>query len=168
MALRDRHKEFAAELAETAMALARDIAEAALKAEAVADKIALAGAHERLARSVRLTIQLCERLERNEAQAERPGDQPDITALERRITPQLDLRKAQVRAAVRRSIEQDYEGEDAEILERALEGLLEEWALTRRFMNEQPIEMVSLLRRSLKLPDNPRIELPQAAHAGPS
>ncbi|WP_091741088.1 hypothetical protein [Phenylobacterium immobile] len=168
MSLHDRHKEFAAELAEAGMALARDIAEAALKAEAVADKIALAGAHERLARSVRLTIQLCERLERNAAQAERPSDQPDITALERRLAPQLDLRKAQVRAAVRRSIEQDYEGEDAEILERSLEGLLEEWALTRRFLDEPPMAMVSVLRRKLKLPDDLRVELPQAARAGPS
>jgi hypothetical protein len=159
MSIRDRHKEFAAELAEAAMALARDVAQAALQTEAVADKVALTQAHERIARSVRLSIQLYERLERREREAADDGA-PALAAMERRLQPQLDLRKAQVRAAVRRTIEQDYEGEDAELLETALDLTLAEQALTARFMDQPAIEAVNLIRKTLDLPDRLRIWLP--------
>lgn len=167
MTSRDRHLQFAAELAEAAMVLARDVAQAALAAQAVADKVALTQAHERLARSVRLSIQLHEALERAAAEAA----EPVLAALERRHAPQLELRKAQVRAAVRRSIEQDYEGEDAALLEAALDAELAEHALTLRFMNRPPIETAAILRKALRLPEDLCIRLPEAAgsgRAGPS
>lgn len=160
MSLRERHKDFAAELAESAMALARDVAQAALTAQAVAEKVALTQAHERLARSVRLSIQLCERLERAERdEADRsPGAAaPPLEALERRVEPQVALRKAQVRAAVRRSIEQDYEGEDAELLETALDIFVNEQALSREFMTRPAAEAVGQIRKGLRLREHPRL-----------
>jgi hypothetical protein len=156
MPTRDHHKQLAAELADTAMALARDIAAKAMAAEAVEDKIALAGAYDRLARAVRLSIQLCEKLERPQAAEDAAG----LTAAERAAGAKFTLRKAQVRDAVRRSIEQDYEGEDAELLEAALDVVLQEQALSQRFMDRPAGETVTIVRKILELPEHPKVWLP--------
>ncbi|WP_091737574.1 hypothetical protein [Phenylobacterium immobile] len=152
------------ELAEAGMEISREMMIGVRKATNHDERIAYAAAHDRAGRSVRLSIQLHERLERHEREAARAeaqiqaqGAQPSLAALERKVDQKLDLRKAQVRAAVRRSIEQESEGEDAEILETALDIYLNEQALSWEFMTRPAIETVSHIRKGLKLRENLRL-----------
>lgn len=160
------------ELAEAGMEISREMMVGVRKARSQEERIAYAAAHDRAGRSVRLSIQLHERLERHEREAARAeaqiqagGVEPSLAALERKLDPQLDLRKAQVRAAVRRTIEQDYEGEDADVLATALELSLAEHALTGRFMESPAAETVVRIRKTLALADHVRLELPDLTDA---
>jgi hypothetical protein len=160
----DQFKAMLVELAEAGMEVSREMMVGVRKAVTEDERIAYAQAHDRAARSVRLTISLYERLERAERDAAREGavDREPLAALERRVDPNASLRKAQVRAAVLRTIEQEYEGEDARMLETALDVALAEQSLTDRFRMQPPSEAASKLRKTLKLPDLVRIWLPDA------
>lgn len=164
-------KAMLVELAEAGMEISREMMVGVRKARSQDERIAYAAAHDRAGRSVRLSIQLHERLERHEreaARAEALGAPPSLAALERKLDPQLDLRKAQVRAAVRRTIEQDYEGEDADVLATALELSLAEHALTGRFMESPAAETVVRIRKTLELPDLKDAPPERPGQAGPS
>ncbi|WP_091738094.1 hypothetical protein [Phenylobacterium immobile] len=160
----DQFKAMLVELAEAGMEVSREMMVGVRKATTQDERIAYGQAHDRAARSVRLTISLYERLERAEREAAREDaiNLEPLAALERQVEPKTDLRRAQVRAAVRRSIEAEYEGEDARLLETALDLLLAERALTYRFTNQEPSEAVSEIRKVLKLPDRLRFWLPAA------
>lgn len=180
-------KAMLVELAEAGMEISREMMVGVRKATTQDQRIAYAAAHDRAGRSVRLSIQLHERLERHEREAARAevqiqagGLEPSLAALERRLDPKLDLRKAQVRAAVRRSIEQESEGEDTELLETALDICLNEQALHWEFTSRPAIETVSQIRKGLRLRESPRIwpsgrlpgqaagTAPKPGQAGPS
>lgn len=163
MPLTPAHQPLIAELAETAMAMSRDIAAAALAARAVEEKIALATAYEKLARSVRLSVALAAKLEREErAEARRAraaaeaGMSPELRAL----TSRIEQRKAVVGEAARRAIERDCEGEDAEVLEQALGDVLEELALLPRFASAPLSDLAAEVRRLLRLPETLAVSLP--------
>lgn len=152
------------ELAEAGMEVSREMMIGVRKSVKQDERIAYGQAHDRAARSVRLTISLYERLERAKREAAREDaiDAEPLAALERQVDPKTELRRAQVRAAVRRSIEAEYEGEDARLLETALDLVLAERALTYQFRNQEASEAVSEIRKALKLPDHLRFWLPAA------
>lgn len=157
------------ELAEAGMEVSREMMIGVRKSMKQDERVAYGQAHDRAARSVRLTISLYEKLERSEREATRQealAAEPPLAALERRIQPEFDLRKAQVRAAVRRTIEQDYEGEDAALLETALDVMLAEHALTRRFMERPVIDAVDFVRKALDLSDRVKFWLPDEKAPG--
>jgi hypothetical protein len=162
-------KAMLVELAEAAMEISREMMVGVRKAVTQEERIAYAAAHDRAARSVRLSISVHERLERGERDAARDeavASQPLLEVLERRVHPTLDLKKAQVRAAVRRSIEQEHEGEDAAMLDEALEICLSEQAMNYSFMDRSVSESVGVIRKSLRLPPSLRIWLPDAEDCG--
>lgn len=160
-------KTFLVELVEAGMEVSREMMVGVRKATDHDQRIAYAAAHDRAARSVRLSIALHERLERAEREAARDVPAPPLLeVLERRVNPQLDLKKAQVRDAVRRSIEQEHEGEDAATLNEALDIFLSEQALSREFMSRPADETVSLFRRRLRLPPHLTMWLPEAEDDG--
>jgi hypothetical protein len=108
----ERHGRILSELAELALSLARDLHRRATTAdtpEAVAD---LGLAFHRIARSVRQTVALEAKLERDRDRATRE-DRVETT---RRAQAVAGLRKAQVRAAVARAIWTEAEGDEAENL----------------------------------------------------
>lgn len=158
-AIHDQFKAMLVELAEAGMEVSREMMIGVRKATARDERIAYGQAHDRAARSVRLTISLYEKLERSEREAAQPAE-PALETLERQVDPKLALRKAQVRAAVRRSIEQDYEGEDAQLLETALDIALAEQSMNRRFMEETATEAANRIRKTLNLSEIVRIWLP--------
>ncbi|WP_091740954.1 hypothetical protein [Phenylobacterium immobile] len=156
-------KALLVELVEAGMEVSREMMVGVRKATDHDQRIAYAAAHDRAARSVRLSISLHERLERAEREAAREdavSAQPLLEVLERRVQPKLDLKKAQVRAAVRRSIEQEHEGEDAAMLDEALEICLSEQATNYSFMDRSVSQSVEIIRKSLRLPPTPRMWLP--------
>lgn len=161
--IHDQFKAMLVELAEAGMEVSREMMIGVRKSNTQDERIAYGQAHDRAARSVRLTISLYEKLERAEREATRQealAAEPPLAALELRHDPKVGLRKAQVRAAVRRTIEQEHEGEDARMLEAALDVVLAERALNYRFRNEDLDKAVSEIRKVLKLPDRVRFWLP--------
>lgn len=133
------------ELADLAMGLARDMAGKARDAETREDAERFTLCFERMARSVRLSIALQRRLDRDARR--------DLTA-ER--SDAVCVRKAQVRAAVRTAI-RDESGlaqfSKARLdLESELDERLAEDALYEAFL-EAPLDLaVARLRRALGLP----------------
>lgn len=148
----EQFKDMLAELAEGAMALSRDQLEKSLAAEARDDKIAYAQAHERAARSVRLSIALHQKLERGERE-------PAAAALSPNQKGLID-RQGMLRAAVRHSIRQEYEGEDVETLETALNVLLDEYVMDRGFAFEPLRPYAASIRKTLGLHADARVILP--------
>jgi hypothetical protein len=162
-------KALLVELVEAGMEISREMMVGVRKATDHDQRIAYAAAHDRAARSVRLSISVHERLERAEREAARETAAPaapSLEVLERRINPKLGLKRAQVRAAVRRSIEQEHEGEDAAMLDEALDTFLSEQALSYDFMNRSASETVNIVRRSLRLPQTLKMWLPEARDEG--
>jgi hypothetical protein len=162
-ARREHHKQVVAELAETAMALARSIAEKALAAESVEQTIELTQAYERVARSVRLSIDLCEKLDRHDrddARAARADRYVGFSVHGAARQRQHDDRVDAVRAAVRRSIEQECEGEDSDAFEAALELALEEAALNDGFDSISAGQWTAVLRKKLGLPEHLTLDVP--------
>lgn len=130
-----RHGRILAELSELGLALARDFQARAL---ATVDDTAAAGlglAFHRAARSVRQSVALEARLERD-----RRRDDREAKAFAARDTQDRVLkRKAQARAAVTRLIWTEAEGEEAEALLEDLEDRLSEVALDDDF-SRGPLE----------------------------
>lgn len=162
-ARREHHRQIVAELADTAMALARSIAEKALAAETVAETIELTGAYERVARSVRLSIDLCEKLDRHDRDDARAACADRYVGLSVHGAArqrQHDDRVDAVRAGVRRSIEQECEGEDSDAFEAALNLALEEAALNDGFDSIPAAQWTTTLRRKLGLPEHLTLDVP--------
>lgn len=165
---REHHKAIVAELADTAMALARSVAEKALKADTVQETVELAQAYDRVARSVRLSIGLCEKLDRLDRDDERAarddryfGRSVHGAARQRQ---REDLVEA-VRAAVRRSIEQECESEDVEAFETAMNLALEECAMADDFDRRSVAQWAAILRRKFGLSEQLAFDAPRRGPA---
>jgi hypothetical protein len=146
----DHFKALLTELADAGMEISREMLIGVRKAENQDERIAYAQGHDRAARSVRLSIALHDKLERGEREVAPMA--PETRAIAER--------KAVVRAAVRRSIYRETEGEDAAMLETALDTAVEEYALTSRFADRPAGEVVRLVRQWLRLPLDMDVDLP--------
>src|SRR5690349_3387401 len=110
----ERHGRVLAELSELGLGLARDLQARALAAEDVKTAADLGLAFHRIARSVRQTLALEARLERDRERAAREAAQAaaEAAAAEPRRTPRVARRLVEVRAAVERVICAETEGEE--------------------------------------------------------
>jgi hypothetical protein len=139
----ERQGRVLAELAELGLGLARRLAARAEAAETDAAAEGLALAFHRVSRSVRLTLALEVRLERERLQGARETCKDTARAAE--------TRKEQVRYALGRAIPAESESEH---LWDALEERLDEEALYDAFL-EGPVETcIARLRADLGLPAN--------------
>jgi hypothetical protein len=103
------------ELASLGLVLARDLQQRALAAEDHDQALRLAQAFHHISRSVRQSLALTEKLQRDRTRAIRD----DAIHAERRTTERRDARKAHVRADVRRLIWTEAERSDVENLRLA-------------------------------------------------
>jgi hypothetical protein len=140
----ERQSRVLAELAELGLGLARGLAARAAAAETDAAAEGLALAFHRVSRSVRLTLALEVRLERERLQGVRETRKETVHAAE--------TRKEQVRQALGRAIPTETESDEAERLWDALEERLDEEALYDAFV-EGPVEAcIARIRAGLGLP----------------
>ena len=137
-----------AELSELGLELARGLQVWALAAETAGEAQALSLAFHRTSRSVRQTIALEAKLDRDR----RGQDRDDRRAAEQRDGARTVRRRQQLRLAVERAIWTEVEGDVAEHLVDHLDDLLEEDALDDGFL-EGPVEaQIARLRADLGLP----------------
>ena len=148
--VRDREDRLLVELTDLAMGLARDLAGRAQKAEALEDAERFTLAFDRMSRSVRLSIALRRRLERDDVREETV-----------RRAEVVDLRKAKLRAKLRTEIrESDVSFRIRCELERELDEHLAEDALYERFLDLPFEDAISKLRKDLGLTVPPPIPPP--------
>jgi hypothetical protein len=154
----ERHGRILAELAELGLSLARGLHARAEAAETPQDAERLALAFHGLSRSVRLTLALEARLERERLKAARE----DQDHMARETRSRVYVRKAQVRAAVTRQVLAETEGEDAEALLDGLRERQEEEALYEAFA-QGPVEAcIARIRSGLGLAPEPSAPEPSA------
>jgi hypothetical protein len=133
----ERQERILAELSELGLALARDLQASALAADDVATKSELGRTFHHVARSVRQTLALEARLERDRQRAGRE----DRAEAEHHRTAHAERRKAQVKIAVKRCVRYEHAGFDAENLLGELDERLEEDALHDLFAGEDDIDV---------------------------
>lgn len=104
----ERHGRVLAELSELGLGLARDLQQRALAADSPEAAADLAAAFHRISRSVRQTLALEARLERER----RRRAQEDAIELERQRPQRAERRAAEVRTAVERLIWTEAESEE--------------------------------------------------------
>lgn len=131
----ERHGRILAELSELGLALARGVQAQALAAEDPATVADLSLAFHRISRSVRQTLALEAKLERDRNRQDREDRADAVREAERRV----QHRKAQVRIAVERLVWNEAEDDEAERLLADLENLLDEEALSDSF-TEAPLD----------------------------
>jgi hypothetical protein len=134
---RARQERILAELSELGLALARDLQARALAAQDVAEASELGLAFHRVSRSVRQTLALEAKLERDAQRA----DREDLADAVRARTARADRRRAQVRIAVERCVWSEADGPEAERLLHELDDRLEEAALSDDFTGEDPVDV---------------------------
>ena len=135
------------ELEEIGLALAQALKAKACAASSLEEAQALALAFHRVSRSVRLSVALELRLER---------DARAHAAEDRRLNLRAaDTRKAQVRKAIAREAYAEYEPDDAEALLDELDDRLEEEVLYETFPQGAIEACLSRIRKDLGLPDPP-------------
>ena len=132
----DRHAPILVELAEMGLSLARAVHGKALAAETPAELAEMTLAFHRISRSVRQTLALDAKLERDRA---RQAQAAEIEAIRTRPQRTLD-RKCQLRTAMQRAIWDEAEGAEAEILLDVLHDALNEESLSDDFLTD-PIEV---------------------------
>ena len=133
-----------AELTEIGMSMARELQARCRSAETADEVQVLMLAFQRVSRSVRLSLALRVRLERQRRELLRDDH---VVALRR-----TDARKAQVRAVLTRDIYDESESCDVENLLDELDERLEEEALDEDFPH-QPIDLcIARIRKGLGLP----------------
>jgi hypothetical protein len=138
----ERQGRVLAELAELGLGIARRLAAQAEVAESDAEALALA--FHRVSRSVRLTLALEVRLQRERLQGVREARKETARAAQ--------TRKQQVRWALGRAMPAETEADETERLWDALEERLEEAALYEDFL-EGPVEAcIARIRAGLGLP----------------
>src|SRR5258705_8925277 len=108
----ERQERILAELSELGLALARDLQARALAATDIAEASELGLAFQRVSRSVRQTLALEAKLERDRLRA----DREDRTEAQNARTAYAERRKTQVQVAVKRCIRYEHSGYDAENL----------------------------------------------------
>ncbi|MGZ6038065.1 MAG: hypothetical protein ACXWKR_05310 [Phenylobacterium sp.] len=151
-----RTEEILGELAELGLMLARDVAVSAREAEDPGQKAALAAAFQKTARTVRLTLALDAKLERQAAQDAREiarEDRAEAEAAQRRerlqsprdaaVPDPAEHQKRRVRSLMSRLLwtESERDHEEYEILTDDLEARLDEAARDPGFA-DLPIEVV--------------------------
>lgn len=135
--MRERQDRILAELSELGLVLARDLQACALAADEISDKADLSLAFHRTSRSVRQTLALEARLERDRRTAEREDHQ----ARQHAESVCAGRRKAQVKLAVERLIWSEFEESEAEILLGDLDDHLERDTLSGAFAGDEPVEI---------------------------
>jgi hypothetical protein len=131
----ERHGRILTELAELGLSLARGLHERALAAETPKDAAEMGLAFHRISRSVRQTLALEAKLERDRHRQE----QADRIEAAREGPNRIAQRKIQLRAAVERAIWTEVEGDEAERLVDDLSDFLDDEALSGDFL-EQPLD----------------------------
>jgi hypothetical protein len=131
----ERHGRILAELSELGLALARGVQAQALAAEDPATVADLSLAFHRISRSVRQTLALEAKLERDRHRQDREDRTDAVREAERRV----QHRKAQVRMAVERLVWSEAVEDEAERLLADLDNLLDEESLSDGF-TESPLE----------------------------
>jgi hypothetical protein len=162
----ERQGRILGELAELGLSLARAVHERALAAERPEATSELALAFHRISRSVRQTLALEAKLERDRALQDREVRAEGARDRENNVT----RRKHQVRMAVERSVWNEAEGVEAERLLDELDDILEEDALSDSFTAD-PIEAhVQRIRADLGLAanDTPLLHRPEEGGGGGS
>jgi hypothetical protein len=167
----ERQGRMLAELAELGLELARDLQGRALAAEGPAEAAALADAFHRIARSVRQSLALEARLQRDAARDAR--EQREEAA--RAAAARRDARKAQLAKRVERLIWDEAErAEDAFALVRQARDHVEAEAETETFLDEPVEAQIARIRAAMEAawaedetPDDgtPDEETPNAAEA---
>jgi hypothetical protein len=147
--MRERHSAGLAELADMGLSLARDLHACALAAEPEA-KGDLALAFQRVSRCVRQTYALESRLERERRLAERDIEQD---AARKRLIRAQQRRKT-VRAALSPLIWTEYEGDEAEAFDDALDDLLDQAFDDDAFLEDPLDACIARIREGLGLPAN--------------
>ncbi|MFC3070085.1 hypothetical protein [Phenylobacterium soli] len=112
MDMADRHREALQELTRMGLELARDLHEAALSAATLEDKDRAAAAFHRISRSVRQSMALESRFER---EAQRKAIEAERAASAARVTT-LVHRQAEAVSAIERLVWTEYEGAEPESL----------------------------------------------------
>ena len=143
----DRRARILAKLSELGLELACDLQASALAAEDLAAKERLALAFHRVSRSLRQTLALEARLERD---AQRQVHE-DLARAEKRRTAGVEVRKAQVRAGVERMIYCEIEAEEAEMWLDDLTERLDAEALDDDFTDEDVDAHIERLAKELGL-----------------
>jgi hypothetical protein len=145
-----RRDEILGELAELGLALARDAQAQAMAATDAKAKADLTLAFHRISRSVRQTLALDARFEREAKLAAREAAQ----AHARETLVRVQKKRSQLRKAVTDDIWTEYETEDAEGLLENIEAWVYDAAEDDSFL-ETPFEvLVARIRENLGLPAN--------------
>jgi hypothetical protein len=142
----ERQDRILAELSELGLTLARGLHGRALAAETAEEAQALSLAFHRISRSVRQTIALETKLDRERSRQ----DSDDRREAARRNEASATRRKAQVRLAVERAIWTEAEGLEAERLLDELDDVLEEGALSDGFLDD-PVALIARIQDDLGL-----------------
>jgi hypothetical protein len=143
----ERHGHMLGELSELVLELARDLQARALAAETPADAAELSLAFHRVARSLRQTLALEAKLERDRHRARRE----DHAEAAREDIARRQRLKTQVRLSVERAIWTEAEGDEAERLADDLDDLLDAYALADDF-TVTPVEAhIARIRHDLGL-----------------
>jgi hypothetical protein len=132
----ERQDRILAELSELGLVLACDLQACALAADAASDKADLSLAFQRTSRSVRQTLALEAKLERDRQTAEREHREGARRAEAFRVA----RRKAQVKLAVERCVWAEADGDEAETLLADLDDRLERDALADAFAGDDPVD----------------------------
>ena len=133
----ERQDRILAELSELGLGLARDLQACALAADQASDKADLSLAFQRTSRSVRQTLALDAKLERDRQTAEREHRE----GAKRAEAFRAARRKAQVKLAVERCVWAEADGDEAETLLADLDDHLERDALSDAFAGDDPVEV---------------------------
>jgi hypothetical protein len=148
--LADRQAPVLAELAEMGLSLARAVHGKALAAETPAELAELTMAFHRISRSVRQTLALEAKLERERLRLEREARAEAM----RDRGPAVLRRRNQVRLAVERLVWTEAEGLEAERLIDELDDILEEEVLSDDFLAEPVEAHIERIRADLGLAAN--------------
>jgi hypothetical protein len=144
----ERRRRILAELSELGLASARDLHQRQLAAETAKDAALLANSLHRISRSLRQTLALEAKLERDRQRA----DLEDRTEARRDAARRVAQRRQRVEATVERLIWTEYEDAEAGVLVDNLDMLLDEAELTDGFCAD-PIEVhIARICKDLGLP----------------
>jgi hypothetical protein len=146
----ERHGRVLAELSELGMTLARALHEKALAAETPQQACELGLAFHRISRSVRQTLALEARLERDRLRLAREKVQAEAEADRHRLSG-LSQRKSRVRAAVEQLIWTEADDDEAEAMIEDLETHIEISALDDAFLAGTVQDQVDRVRAQLGL-----------------
>jgi hypothetical protein len=147
----ERHGRVLAELSELGLTLARAVHAKAMAAETPQQACELGLAFHRISRSVRQTLALEARLERDRVRLERDKVQAEAEA-QRHLLGSLPQRKARVRAAVEQLIWTEAETDEIEGLLEDLETHIEITALGDDFLVGSVQDQVDRIRAQLGFP----------------